>query len=102
MKRTLKSLFDEVLALLPAGAINAEWADVVIDPDDAWVEFYPFVLSKLEDGWELADGDPICNWAGQTFGDHYPEDADAKLIAERIVEASTAIESEVDSGESDL
>ncbi len=83
-KRTLKDLVREIRKILPANA-GVEWTSVDSMGDvDVWVEFCPFVLSMEEDGWELADGDPICNWCGNTFSNKYPMDVDAKVIVRKI------------------
>lgn len=83
-KRTLKSLLMEVLALLPEET-DIERPDCnEVEDDDLWVELCPFVLSAISGGWELADGDPICNWCFNTFTVEYPLDVDAKVIARRI------------------
>lgn len=70
--------------------------------DDVWhsfaeYEFLGVTLSIEGDGWELADGDPVCNWCGQTFTKKYPADVDPAIIARRIVRElkKQALQSEV-------
>lgn len=84
-KRTLDRLLKEVFSFLPAVAIAVIDAPSEIGEADMWVEFCPFVLLMTEDGWELADGDPICNWCSNTFTKKYPMDVDPKVIARKIV-----------------
>jgi len=99
-KRTLRSLMGEILSLMseedfygkeeidarPDFQVKDEWVEnfAEIKPDDAWVEFCPFVLTMHEDGWELADGDPICNWCFNTFTEMFPMDVEAATIVERM------------------
>jgi len=62
-----------------------------IGSDDCWHEFMEsggegsLTLELEGDGFSLADGDPICNWCGNTFTEHYPEDVDPATIVKRIV-----------------
>jgi len=81
--RTLKALVTEVLDLMHDWAIE-EQIHIDIADNDCWVAFSPFVLSEHEDGWELADGDPICNWCGNTFEKVYPMDVPAEVIVRKI------------------
>ncbi len=100
--RSLQSLAKEVLACLLRDlskklqdrfteahtlTIKEEWSECygASDSDDCWIQFYPCVISMDEDGWELADGEPTCNWAGHTFTKKYPTGVDAEKIARRIL-----------------
>lgn len=81
VKDVIAALSPEVLDGIETMHVND------ISDDDAWVEIFPFVIQMDEDGWELADGDPICNWAGNTFTEKFSIDVDpgdvAKLITSR-------------------
>jgi len=91
-RRSLKQIMKEIFASLPKRVVDDddperdEWRRnlAAVGDNDTWVEFCPFVLSMHEDGWELADGDPICNWAGNTFEKVYPVDVAAAVVARRI------------------
>ncbi len=95
--RTLKQMMKELFKVLPPilvyknsipdGHICNYWKQNVedIEDDHVWVNFCPFVLTRHEDGWELAD-DPFCSWAFNTFSQKYPMDVDVSVIARRIEE----------------
>jgi hypothetical protein len=46
-------------------------------------------LTQEDDGFHLRDGDPICNWCGNTFDQRYPLDADASKLAARVLRELT-------------
>ena len=81
----------KALYRLLGGAVSDKRDEV--GPDDAWHEFEPpnrdgsCTLTNEGDYWELADGDPICYWAGLTFCKEYAYDISPAVIAKRIVRA---------------
>ncbi len=96
-KRTLKQMTKAVLKLLPPRFTHVWVRDKkvpienktiwnTIEDDDVWVDFCPFVLSRTKKGWELADGDPVCNWCGNSFTKIYPVDVDASVIAKKVMQ----------------
>lgn len=82
--RTLRSLVDEVLALLPRAKRESLLKDGGIEGPNI-IEFGLFNLSAVEEGWELTDGDPINGWAFMSFHKTYPIDVDAAVIARKIL-----------------
>lgn len=92
-KRSLKSLVKEVLGI--AGVklrkkiedfAGEKCKEIVsaIEKDDCWAEVGPFVIEKREEGWGLLDGDPICNWCGNTFDKDYLMDVEAAKIVRKM------------------
>lgn len=96
-KRSLRQMMAEIVAALPSDFLDRFPESKRdqrlpklgnIGQDDVWVDFCPFVLSAVAEGWELADGDPICNWCGNTFRRVFPLDVEAIEIAKVILSKS--------------
>lgn len=85
-ERSLKQIMDELINKIPDDIkCKIELNNISnIKDGDLWVEFCPFVLSAYESGWELADGDPNCNWCGNTFTQVYDFDVDVEEIIDKI------------------
>jgi hypothetical protein len=85
MERLLPLVTDEMLKSFDGN--RTEWERNVsdIEPGDSWVEFCPFVLTAEVDGWELADGDPICNWCFNTFTEKFPHDVEPQALLDRML-----------------
>ena len=78
--RTLREMAVAVYAL--TGDLVREKPDFDgIGDADVWVEIEPFVLSLHEKGWEVADGDPVCNWCFNTFEKVFPMNVSPIKIA---------------------
>jgi len=87
MNRLLPLVTDEMLKSFDAD--RNEWEKNVndIEPCDAFVEFCPFVLTASDGGWELADGDPICNWCCNTFSEEFTHDVAPQAILDRMLQS---------------
>lgn len=89
----LKRLMNHLISLVTDEMLKSfnadrnEWEDSIyeIQPDSDWVEFCPFVLMAVPEGWELADGDPICNWCCNTFTERFPRDVETQEILDRML-----------------
>ena len=77
-RRTLKSLCAELSEVAPD--IFPESGVAAIESGHRFAEFHPFTVLVKDDGWELADGDPVCNWCFNTFFKSFDHDTPAKKI----------------------
>ena len=95
MRRLLPLVTDEMLKSFNGDSeqtiesLREDWEERIngIEPADTWVEFYPFALVAVRGGWELADGDPICDWCANTFREQFPHEVEPQALLDRMLQS---------------